>query len=262
LNSYTDLKNPAGSANTTAQIISPKLNLFFQANAATQFYLMLGKGFHSNDTRAVVAKNGLNVLPPAYGLDLGTVIKPYPNLLVNAALWYLFVEQEFVYVGDEGIVEPSGRSRRIGMDLSFRWEPLKWLELTSDLNLAKPRFIDEPKDAQNVPLAPTFTSSGGINVQLPQNIQFSIRSRFMGNRAANESRSIIAQGYQVHDLYINKQWKNLELSGTIQNLLNTHWKETQFNTESRLKNELEPVSEIHFTPGTPRFFKISIRYKF
>lgn len=34
------------------------------------------------------------------------------------------------------------------------------------------------------------------------------------------------------------------------------------STESRLQNELQPVEEIHFTPGTPFFFKTNISYRF
>jgi hypothetical protein len=37
--------------------------------------------------------------------------------------------------------------------------------------------------------------------------------------------------------------------------LNTKWNETQFATESRLKEEPNSVEEIHFTPGTPFFMK-------
>jgi len=36
----------------------------------------------------------------------------------------------------------------------------------------------------------------------------------------------------------------------VQNLLNTRCKETQFATESRLRGEVVPVEEMHFTPGT------------
>jgi hypothetical protein len=45
---------------------------------------------------------------------------------------------------------------------------------------------------------------------------------------------------------------------SIQNVLNTKWKETQFDTESRLQNEPEAISEIHFTPGTPFFARASL----
>lgn len=29
------------------------------------------------------------------------------------------------------------------------------------------------------------------------------------------------------------------------------WNEEQFDTESRLRGESEPLSELHFTPGNP-----------
>ncbi|NJN35458.1 MAG: hypothetical protein HC817_15570 [Saprospiraceae bacterium] len=38
---------------------------------------------------------------------------------------------------------------------------------------------------------------------------------------------------------------------TVENLLNSRWNEAQFDTESRLQGEAAPVSELHFTPGTP-----------
>jgi hypothetical protein len=47
-----------------------------------------------------------------------------------------------------------------------------------------------------------------------------------------------------------------------QNLLNSAWKEAQFETESRLRNEIEPVSEIHFTPGTPFYVKGYVSFSF
>jgi hypothetical protein len=59
-------------------------------------------------------------------------------------------------------------------------------------------------------------------------------------------------------------WKknNFEISCTIQNLTNVLWKEAQFETESRLRNEAEPVTEIHYTAGTPFFLKAALTYRF
>ena len=37
----------------------------------------------------------------------------------------------------------------------------------------------------------------------------------------------------------------------FQNLLNTEYKQAQFFFESRLRNEPNPVADIHFTPGAP-----------
>lgn len=94
----------------TKGTISPKLNFLYNYSPKLQLYLKTGKGFHSNDTRVVVAQNGKSILPAAYGADLGFIWKPNARLFLNTALWYLYLEQEFVYVGDAGIVEPSGKS--------------------------------------------------------------------------------------------------------------------------------------------------------
>jgi hypothetical protein len=36
-----------------------------------------------------------------------------------------------------------------------------------------------------------------------------------------------------------------------ENLLNREWREAQFLTTSVLPGEMEPVDEVHFTPGFP-----------
>ncbi|MDR2474729.1 MAG: TonB-dependent receptor, partial [Bacteroidales bacterium] len=111
----------------TAFRVSPKFNLFYNANRQTQLYLKTGMGFHSNDARVVVAQHGRNILPYSLGGDFGVIFKPLPELLIQPAIWYLFLQQEFVYVGDEAVVEPSGKTQRFGVDLSVRYQPLKWL---------------------------------------------------------------------------------------------------------------------------------------
>ncbi|XOV93114.1 MAG: TonB-dependent receptor [Bacteroidota bacterium] len=241
---------------------SPKLNILYNPTNKLQLYLKSGKGFHSNDTRVVVAQNGNEILPAAWGSDLGMIWKPLDKLFINTALWHLYLEQEFVYVGDEGIVEPSGRTSRSGFDLSLRYQPVSWLYWDADLNQTLARAIDEPEGSNYIPLAPDFTVMSGVSVIHPSGTYGGIRLRYVKSRPANEDNSIVALGYAVVDLNAGYQWKNLDFGINIQNLLNTEWNETQFATESRLFNELIPVEEIHFTPGTPFFLKGSVSYSF
>ncbi|HEY1201579.1 MAG TPA: TonB-dependent receptor [Niastella sp.] len=239
-------------------IVSPKLNVQYTLNTKTQLYLKTGKGFHSNDARVVVFNRGYDILPAAYGADLGVLLKPTRNLLVNVAAWYLYLQQEFVYVGDEGVVEPSGKTRRIGLDVSARYQFNNWLFADANVNLAKPRSVEEPKGENYIPLAPTFTSTGGLNWQLKNGLNGSLRYRYMHDRAANEDKSVIAKGYTVTDLSLNYTKKKYEVGLAIENLFNVKWNETQFDTESRLKDEPDPVSEIHFTPGIPFFARMKL----
>lgn len=242
-------------------VMSPKFNFYYQATDKTQFYLFLGKGFNSNDARSVVAVNGLQSLATAYNADLGTVFKPIKSLLVNTALWYSYLSNEYVYGGDGGSVEFNGRTRRVGFDFSARYQPIKTLFLDVDLNYAHGRSIDDPKGQNYIPLAPVWSSTGGITYVNRNGINGSLRYRYLGDRAANEDYSLKAVGYFVNDLVLNYTTSRYELGVTINNLFNVKWKETQFETETRLKGE-EPVDGIAFTPGTKFFAVAHVSYFF
>ena len=260
---YNDaLQSNYQTLSETKTIVSPKLNFYYNAQDNLQLYLKSGLGFHSNDTRVVVANGGEDILPRSYGADLGSVWKPFPKLVVNSALWYLFLEQEFVYVGDAGIVEPSGKTRRYGLDLGLRYQLNDWLFLDSDATITNARSIDEPDGQDYIPLAPDFTLTGGLSVDDLNGFSGGLRFRYLDDRAANEDNSIVAEGYMVTDFNVNYKLKNITLGLAIENLFDVEWNETQFATESRLQNEAQSVEEIHFTPGTPFFLKGTISYRF
>ena len=121
------------------------------------------------------------------------------------------------------------------------------------------RSVDEPSGQNYIPLAPKWTSVGGISLKNYKRFSGSIQYRYLGDRPANEDNSVIAEGYFVSDLNLNYQLsKSLAIGLNIQNLFDTEWNETQFDTESRLKDEPDPVSEIHFTPGVPFFARMKV----
>ena len=237
-------------------VVSPKLNIVYQASANWQVYLKTGKGFHSNDARVVVQQQGRNILPGTYGADLGMILKPHRKLLVHPALWYLQMEQEFVYVGDEAVVEPSGRTRRLGADLGIRYQPAPWIYLDGDLSYAHARSLDAEKGKDRVPLAPSLTATGGLSLQPLSCLSLNWRLRYMKDRPANDDNSVQAEGYLVNDLLINFTRPRWELGLQVENLFDVDWREAQFDTETRLAGETQPVSEIHYTPGTPFFARI------
>ncbi|MCB0502047.1 MAG: TonB-dependent receptor [Bacteroidetes bacterium] len=260
---YNDALAAEYDSQTAQKItVSPKLNILFNPTTNLQLYLKTGKGFHSNDTRVSVAQNGKKILPSSYGADIGVILKPIPKLLINVGFWQLFLEQEFVYVGDAGIVEPSGKTNRLGVDFGFRYQPVKWLVLDTDVNYAYARSTQDPKGENYIPLAPDLTLSGAISMDHEKGFFSAIKYRYLKDRPANEDNSIVAMGYLILDLNVGYRWKNLSFGFEINNLLNSNWNETQFATESRLKDEVEPVEEIHFTPGTPFFIKGNIKYSF
>lgn len=231
-------------------IVSPKLNLIYRLNPKLQFLLKTGKGFHSNDARVVVAENGKSTLPAAYGADFGVLWKPLPAIMLNATGWYLWMQQEFVYVGDDAVVEPSGKSRRYGLDLGLRWDFFNKWYFQADYTYSHARSIEDPDGENYIPLAPIHTFVTGLNYQW-KGITASLRCRYLGDRPANEDYSITAEGYFVADLNASYTYKRFTFGAMIENLFNTEWNEAQFATETRLQEEPDPISELHFTPGTP-----------
>ena len=262
-NGYVDALDTAYSTQSAqTPFVSPKVNIVFTPSEKAQLYLKSGIGFHSNDTRVVVAQGGKDILPPAYGVDLGANLKPVPRLFINAALWYLHLDQEFVYVGDAGIVEPSGKTRRIGGDLSIRYQLLDWLFFDVDVNYTHARSLESERGEDYIPLAPVMTSIGGISVKHKSGVNGSVRYRYLLDRPANEDNSILAEGYGLLDANIYYTHRKFEVGISVENVLNSKWREAQFETETRLPDETAPVSEIHFTPGTPFALRGKVSYFF
>jgi len=252
---YRDLVNPL-QPDRNKLMASPKLNISYTWNPTLQFYLKTGKGFHSNDARVVVANRGLDILPAAYGADLGMNWKPFPKLIVNAAIWTLYLRQEFTYDADEGTMDPGDKTLRKGIDLSLRYQFAPWLFGNVDLDFCRARDLQAAKGQNYLPLAVPFCSTGGLDVKLPGGWSAAVSYRYMKDRPANATGTLVAQGYFMTDLtagYTQRRW---EVGLGIQNLLNTAWREAQFETISRLRGEAAPVDGISFTPGTPFFAKL------
>jgi outer membrane receptor protein involved in Fe transport len=261
---------------TQAGIVSPKANVILSPLPETDFYFNFGTGFHSNDARvAVLGKSsGFDPLTRSIGAEFGSRTSVIENVDLAAALWWLDLDSELVFSGDGGVVdaeidEPTGNfipgpaSRRWGIDFEARWQIVDWLWADYDIGYADPRFR---KSGDAIPLAPTLLMNGGLTARWDSGFSAGLRFRFVGNRPANEDRSLTAEGYFVMDGLVTYRWRNVQLMLAGLNLTDTDWREAQFADDTCLINELgtqpgcvtkpglDPgggVSDIHFTPGNP-----------
>ena len=255
---YFDKLINAALPSQQKSIVSPKLNIQYSINKNVQVYVKTGKGFHSNDSRVVTANDGKQILPAAYGADFGFYLKPTKNFYLNIAAWYLKLDQEFVYVGDDGNIEPSGATRRQGIDIIGRYQFTKNLFANVNINFTKPRAIGIIKGNDFIPLAPTATTTGGIYYKQKLGLNGGVSYRYLKSRPANEDNSIVAKGYFVADASINYTKTKYEIGLAVDNIFNVKWNEAQFATTSQLKNETASVDQLNFTPGNP----FSVRAKF
>ena len=288
-----DLPHASGYAQEA--MLNPKFNMVYSPLSSTDVFLNFGTGFHSNDARDVViertisdlertlghqglsdaeinaqltrlnfdrAQSGIRTLPRAIGAEIGTRHRFWDRLNIGFAAWWLELDEELVYVGDAGVTEISGKSRRVGIDIEGRAQLLSWLWIDTDVNLSRGAYVDEPVDANNIPLAPRVTSTGGLTANHPSGFGTSLRYRYIGDRPANEDGSITAEGHTLLNLGLSYTFGPFKYFVTVENLFDVTWNEAQFDTESRLADETESVSEIHFTPGNPRNIQTGISYQF
>jgi outer membrane receptor protein involved in Fe transport len=244
----------------------PKANLVYSPIKNLQLFANVGSGYHSNDARSSVQALNQHQLPKSLGVELGTLARIGNRFVVSMALWRLDLENELVFVGDEGTTENNGASNRMGIDISIRYQINPYFFADADVNISKNtlrnKFLGQQLKADfNIPLAPTFTSTGGLGFK-NNFIEASARYRYLADRAANEANTVIAKGYNVIDLSLVYTLKKCRFGLSIENLLNTKWNEAQFDTESKLRNENTSISELHFTPGTPFTGKLSVGYRF
>jgi outer membrane receptor protein involved in Fe transport len=148
------------------------------------------------------------------------------------------------------------------VDFSSRYQFTDWLFADVDLNLTRARSLENPDRENYIPLAPSITSKGGLTFNGFKGFDGSLRYRYIDDRPANEDNSVIAEGYLIFDAVLKYNHNEYQIGFSIENIFNQKWNEAQFDTESRLQNETMPVSEIHFTPGTPFFFKAEFTYSF
>ena len=286
---------PHASGYAQQTMLNPKFNLVYSPLHSTDIFLNFGTGFHSNDARDVVIEQtlsdlarvfsrqglhdaqinerlaqlnfdpthaGIRTLPRAIGAEIGTRHQFWNRLSIGIAGWWLELDEELVFVGDAGETEISGKSRRIGIDIEGRAQLLSWVWVDTDVNLSSGKFVDEPSDANEIPLAPRMTSTGGLTAAHPSGFGGNLRYRHIGDRPANEDSSVTAEGYTLVNIGLSYAFGPFKYFATVENLFDVDWNEAQFDTESRLVNETSPVSEIHFTPGNPRNIQAGISYQF
>ncbi len=250
------------SGRVTQSLLSPKANVTISPSSSLDLFVNFGTGFHSNDARGVVAQRSQTTLPRAVGAELGARYTAGARFSTGIALWGLDLEHEFVYSGDGGGTEEQGATRRIGMDIDTRLQLCAWLWGDIDLTVSRGRFRDLPEGENYIPLAPTFTTTGGLTFRWAGGMEGNIRYRHIGRRAANDANTVTAKGYTIIDAGIAYRLDVYRLSITAENLFNAEWNEAQFETESQLRGEAHPTSELHFTPGTPLSLRAKIEFGF
>jgi outer membrane receptor protein involved in Fe transport len=227
-----------------AHQLSPKTSLIVtpvqKPGAEVDLYVNYGHGFHSNDVRGVFDNPSVTPLTRAIGEEVGSRARLFDRWDMAVAFWQLDLENETVWIGDEGTTEVSDATRRRGVEVETRYEFTRWLAADLDLTFTKSGLKANAGNGNGLALAPKQTWSGGLSArhQLgPGVARGGLRFYGIGDRPASDDGKLIATGFTQVDLHIGYRHQRFDVAFDIENLLNGVYRSAQFDTVSRLRDE-------------------------
>ena len=252
------------SGDVTAAQFSPKLAMVFGPWAQTEFYLNAGYGFHSNDARGVVATvDPATPLARARGAEIGARTEIFPGLQSSVSFWMLDIASELTWAGDEGTTEPSGPTRRYGIELANFYTPTPWLTIDADYAWSHSRFTDYEPDGPYVPEALVATFDGGVALHDLGPWTAGLRLRYFGPRPLTQDNAIQSKSttllYADLGYAIDERWT---VGVSVFNLLDASVSDIDYYYTSRLPGEpAGGVDDIHTHPAEPREVRFSLTAK-
>jgi outer membrane receptor protein involved in Fe transport len=263
----------ANSGSADDSIVSPKFSLILGPWNETEFFVNVGKGFHSNDARGTTIRvdptdgvtpvDRVDPLVDALGADVGVRTAVLPNVQLTASLWTLKLDSELLFVGDAGITEASRESERRGIEAGAIWNPVSWLILDADLAWSRSRFKQFDPAGDRIPGAVENVASVGLALDHPSGWFGGARLRHFGKAPLIEDGSVesdpttlvnLEAGYHITD--------KIQLSAALFNVFDSSDNDITYLYESQLPGEAEPVTDIHFHPVEPRTFRLTLRASF
>ncbi|MFT3711815.1 MAG: TonB-dependent receptor [Archangium sp.] len=228
----------------SAFLVSPKVNLIVSPlqteDVQWDLFANYGHGFHSNDVRGVFSPQAVTPLTRARGGEVGTRARLFGKLDLAATGWMLGLDNETVWIGDEGTTEVSDPTLRYGGEFEARYEIFSWLAADLDVTFTRSQFAGDGGNGGGLALAPQQTWSGGLSArhQLgPGLARGGLRVYGIGDRPASADGVLKAPGWTQVDLHLGYRLKWFDVALDIENLLNGQYRGAQFATTSRLRNE-------------------------
>ena len=265
---------PENNGNSTDGLVSPKLGIVFGPWAETEFYLIGGLGFNSNDARGVNTRidpksrgtvDQAVPLARTYSAEVGARTTWIRGLQSTLAIWWLDIDSELLFVGDAGTTEASRPSRRYGLEWTNYYSPTGWLIFDADFSFSKTHFRGDDPAVNYIPgsiesvvaAGATFHDLYGGFFGGPRLRYFGPRPLIEDNNVRSDSTTLLSAmlGYEF-----NKTWM---IQAEIFNLLNREDSAIDYYYLSRLTGEdAEGVSDIYFHPVEPINFRMSVTANF
>jgi outer membrane cobalamin receptor len=259
---------PANGGSASAARLSPKLSLIWAVTPKTEVFINAGRGLHSNDARGMTArvdpKSGDAVDPvpplvPLTGAELGLRTQAVEGLQSSISFWGLRSSSELVYIGDAGATEASLASRRRGVEISNRWQPMRWFLLDADFAFSHARL----EDGSRIPNAVDTVASVAGTLRDVDGWSASLQWRYLGSGALTEDNSVRSIPSSTFNLRVTRALgKTASVTLDVFNLFDREVNDIQYYYESQLPGEAAPVGDRHVHPAEPRNIRLTLQARF
>jgi outer membrane receptor protein involved in Fe transport len=259
------------SGTATGRQFSPKAAFIFGPWDRTEFYVNLGRGFHSNDARGTTirvdpknpdtAATRERPLVASKGLELGARSELVRGLQTSLALFQLDYDSELLFAGDAGSTADTGRpSRRRGVELSNYYKLASWLTVDADLAYARTRYRDTDPAGQFIPGSIEGVGSLAITVDNVGPWFGALQLRYFGPRPLIEDDSVRSKATGTLNGRIGYKFSpKLRLSVEVYNLTDRRDSAIDYYYQSRLPGEgAEGAMDVHFHPIESRSVRVNL----
>jgi outer membrane receptor protein involved in Fe transport len=271
--------NSANGGKTADGQTSPKLAIVLAPSGSTELYANWGQGFHSNDVRGATSRVNpadgsptapLGLFARATGAELGLRTQPQPGWTSSLSLWRLNLASELVFIGDEGVTEPRGASRRAGLEWSNYFRPRDGIVIDADLAWSRARFrVPVEGGGRHVPNAIPVTASLGVSADPGGRWFGGLHTRFIGAYALEETGREKSRPLLTTNLKAGYRFsRSLQLSADILNLFNRAGNDIEYWGAACSRNEQASgacnggIDGRLVHPVEPRTLRLSLRNTF
>ena len=276
------------TGNVRASIFSPKLGIILGPWGATEYFITVADGYHSNDARGVT-RSGENPdaspvtpLTRATSAEVGIATDPMQVWHTTLDVFLLKLESELVFDGDAGVTAPSGSTTRTGVEWGNVLHITRWLHADLNAAFSRARFDHNvaPDDlgcgnaapafpcaapvaitGRYVPNSPTNVIDAGLTAQHPTGWFGTVRARHFGESPLVEDNSAKSPAYTTVDLQFGFRHADRWLAALdVFNLADVKWNDIEYYYVARLQNEPVPRPDFVVHPGVPRTLRAHFQY--
>jgi outer membrane receptor protein involved in Fe transport len=190
------LHEAAGYSNGgTAQqaLFQPKASLIYTPADSLEFYLSIGRGFHSADLRGVNQDESVdlglphtNLLSRQEGQEVGVRVAVQRDLAFTFAVYNLWQQSEIIIDPDVGADSAGPPSRRYGYEVNVTYQINRWLEFYGSYSGDHTRFTHPFDDGtghlgEYITDAPVATGALALYLQNLGPWSGGLNFRYLGN---------------------------------------------------------------------------------